>query len=978
MFDRNPQSSLSWRYWTLHQWSEAFFRHFFEFTDEDTPVTRLVITDATWHTVTGDVTGDASASPDEMRRAFLGKFPRSRYELDRHLSSLAIRFPGKKVMQRDLHDFFPYLILTCLVAAEYDAEAGQFPIRLYELLGMQGVGYSPLPFDGLGKVWEELANRLRAECKQGRPWRELVLPDPGIEVRIGYSKRLAFPSRNDQQQLAPLLNSLDRSKWLDEPPIYPVLSIIESRLCNFSTAFREEFRDFKQSVATGQETTTHPLWSVVLGVLRANSQRNQATAPRPALDLLLLMEFDEFDEPILSLLSKVASPWSSITNQPLNFEIAGYDRLLVEDEDPGKPVRRLLNGELHLPDVRSSLLDVVRDGLLIFQRVDGYRVARTRPPEPGPTIVLIRQDLKNAFVNTLGAPAANHPLKLYPNTRWYQFDGLDGQHILSCLANRSIRCLIRIVRSASIGIHEGIRCKEGGYLSRFAALPEFRSEGSQRLRLNHLTAPASAVTLTLNQSETGWRLTDCSETRAGIEGEFEVVAENKSGTRFGARRVRFQRCVLGWDYPALMEPSNWEIEAGLRDAASLVADDRPCWDIGMAWDPEHCVETAVPLPPNEPDRGWCHTGLGDFMEGLAAIGTTRTLGLAEMEFLELLRRFLHIGENDYRLIWDIARAWTEAGLLQRVSDRRWRSVRYLPQIPRLCVSRTEDGTWRGVVLGLMPESLRDRLANTAKILGIVVQWVASASPWLPPGLVLTADNPDKLRNFARAQGLETVTVRPLTDVLASLDQTLHTDDPPGNYSPHAAWDWERSRFQKFTDETPAVDKPSVFWYRRERGDRRDYFVAREESGRILWSYSRVWSLLAGARWLKREIYSYQPGKGLMRHSTGGIHLPIVVGRMAFALSGSAPGPIKEADGNIIYRYPLFDSAQVEWVGTQLLGWVCPNREQPQIPDWLRALMLARSQVEPSLFLSADSKLATISVPVSLVPVYRHLMSFSSK
>jgi hypothetical protein len=96
--------------------------------------------------------------------------------------------------------------------------------------------------------------------------------------------------------------------------------------------------------------------------------------------------------------------------------------------------------------------------------------------------------------------------------------------------------------------------------------------------------------------------------------------------------------------------------------------ERPLWEISAALNPEQCLETTVRLPTRTLDGRWCYSGLGDLVEALAAIGTTRTLGLAEMEFLDFLRCFLHISEKDYRLLWDIARAWTEAGLLQRVSD----------------------------------------------------------------------------------------------------------------------------------------------------------------------------------------------------------------------------------------------------------------------------------------------------------------------
>jgi hypothetical protein len=70
----SPSNPSLWRHWTLRQWSEAFFRHFFEYEEEDTPVTRLVITDATWSAVTGD----ASTLPGQIQQAFLDQFPRTR------------------------------------------------------------------------------------------------------------------------------------------------------------------------------------------------------------------------------------------------------------------------------------------------------------------------------------------------------------------------------------------------------------------------------------------------------------------------------------------------------------------------------------------------------------------------------------------------------------------------------------------------------------------------------------------------------------------------------------------------------------------------------------------------------------------------------------------------------------------------------------------------------------------------------------
>ncbi len=186
----------------MRQWSEALFRHFFEYDDEDTPVTRLVITDAIWSAVTED----ANTLPAQMQQAFLNQFPRTRRELDRHLSSQVL---WRKL---PLHDFFPYLILTCLVAAanEETTEAGQFRLRLADML--ETWDFAPLPLTGLGKVWEAFRTHLDEGRRRGQAWRQLVLPHPGSETCIGYCKRLAFPSRNDQKELVPLLHILDKSQ----------------------------------------------------------------------------------------------------------------------------------------------------------------------------------------------------------------------------------------------------------------------------------------------------------------------------------------------------------------------------------------------------------------------------------------------------------------------------------------------------------------------------------------------------------------------------------------------------------------------------------------------------------------------------------------------------------------------------------------------------------------------------------------------
>jgi|GEM_PF-5381929 len=955
----------SWQSWKLHEWGEAFFDYFFEFSEDDTPVTRLPITDVTWH----EVTKDWNTNPGNIERAFLDTFPKKRKVLERNFWKFTDR--------DDLvpPPSFPYLILTCVVAAasEEESEEGDFRERLRDMLGMGDI--APLPLIGLNKVWEEFARWLDNGRANGQSWRRLVLPeDVGRETIIGYSKRLVFPTRKDRQRLAGLLT---QKNLPDDPPLLSVLSIVKSNLLDFGSTFQRTFSDFDRRVREGTETNAHPFWAAVLEALRTSQCGRNIEAARDRLELLLLMEFDEFDDPVLSLLTKASWHGAGIATRRLDFEVEDYGHLLIDERnhDPQEPVSRLLKGTLLLGSVHSPLLQVVEEGLLIFQKVGEYYSARIKPPEPGFTIVLIKQHLISRFREALGPLAAQHVPSRYGDSQWYWLDRLDGQQILSCLKDResfrNFRCLARTVRPASIGVQGGILCNEGGYLGRFNSLPEFRFEGAQQMRLH---PPAGITTaLELKQCQTGWQVVECLTSRSGLEGEFKIVAETVADARASMRRIRFQRDVLSWNYASPSDPGAWEIEAGLRDVASLSPDDRSLWDIGASWESEQYVEMATPMHTVRLDSTWRRTGLGDLVETLAAIGTTCTSGLAETKLLDWLRRCLRIGDQDRRLVWEIARAWTETGLLQRVSDRRWRAARYFLPVPRLCLSRVRNAGWQGVCTGLLPELVSTRLVAATHAYGVATHWIASVSRWLPPGLVLSADNPEPLTELARSQGLEIVVARPLGDCLASLDQILHTEEPPGNYTLHAVWNWEGGYFQRLQEPSKEPDIPGVYYYRRPSGDRRDYFLVRAESGQRLWSYSRVWSLMAGARFAGHETFAYRSEEGFYRRARGGIYLPIVVGRLAFALTGIAPGPVEQANGDIDYRYPVYNIEIAEVVGVRLLGWLRRNQEKSHVPEWLRALALARSPNEPCLVLPTENGKPPITVPTSLLPLYRQFI-----
>lgn len=95
----------------------------------------------------------------------------------------------------------------------------------------------------------------------------------------------------------------------------------------------------------------------------------------------------------------------------------------------------------------------------------------------------------------------------------------------------------------------------------------------------------------------------------------------------------------------------------------------------------------------------------------------------------------------------------------------------------------------------------------------------------------------------------------------------------------------------------------------------------------------------------------------------------MVGRLAFALTGIAPGPVEQAHSDIDYRYPIDDIETAAVVGVRLLGWPPRNREKLPVPEWLRTLALARSPREPCLVLPTENARRPTMVPTSLLPLY---------
>lgn len=140
--------------------------------------------------------------PTDARQSFLASMPKTQWGVRRLFDGSAVT--GWSADCKIL-PFYAQLHLT-IMAASADEDLyteGNFRHRLSQMLDLPD--RDDVSGAGLPQLWELARDWSERRAARGHKIRRLILPDPGAETIIGYSKRLAFPSFSDQNRLADLL-----------------------------------------------------------------------------------------------------------------------------------------------------------------------------------------------------------------------------------------------------------------------------------------------------------------------------------------------------------------------------------------------------------------------------------------------------------------------------------------------------------------------------------------------------------------------------------------------------------------------------------------------------------------------------------------------------------------------------------------------------------------------------------------------------
>lgn len=551
---------IQWATWNLQAWNERLLAHFFRKRDEnDPPVVVLLVTADELARATGDSRADAEA----VRDSFVSCV---RESIRRYGSLLeaASDYSGWPHAPREdtLPRFVGHLLFSCIAASESSEELGdegKFVARLRDLSQDQ------LPDNSLQmlpRLWENLAAWL--ELNSGR-YRRLNLPDPGGHTRIGYSVKLAFPDRRDQQKLSEILDAAGLAGH--EPPVGRVVSLVANSRTRFRRSFLVAFDEFRRlfEASVGGVSPSlagHRFWAAVRDASLRGRGLDDISDACGALQLLC----EEQDDQLSAFLvaeeeSGGKTPFAFVklpfSLGPWCFGLA-VDRAVDDADGPayGLAVQAVLSGQVRLPRISS----LIEQGVLLFaEAAHGNLELASHDGVPSASTALVRADLVADVVSLFGTSQTRPRSSAYAG--WSELRNLVLRHVpsdeLEATSLRRCWLLHESLAPSSIRLVGGVRADDG-WLGFREVLPRIVAAAATGVVLE-----GEAGREVLKQNSSGeWMLP-----LRDLTGEFSIVA-SLGEERPERQAIRFNATPASERYKRAKDEDAWIVE-GLGGTSTL-------------------------------------------------------------------------------------------------------------------------------------------------------------------------------------------------------------------------------------------------------------------------------------------------------------------------------------------------------------------------------------------------------------------------
>lgn len=495
-----------WRSWNRFDWSNRLLDSYFG-RPQLGPVRSLNVTDPGL----AAAAGQPSDMGEQVREALISSVLRASGADRKDYFDVGLngfRHPTEV-------PYLAHLIVSCVsaVGSGNNDEAGFIDgfLELIDHLTHQG------RLDKLAFLWAELANWLAKRDT----FRSLDLPDPGGWTRIGYSVRLAFPSRADQRALR---RCFERDELVGiNPSTGSVITSVARAKATFSERFWDRFDDFRLLHSAGvsqDELVATPFWTAV-----ELADGGRGTASESAMVWTMLADDTEFDLS-LTLASKERPSDGFLPVKQNELDDREWP-FVVEFKSWSQMVESLAAGTPRAP----LIAEMVRGGVLPFiLNPHGQLVLARRSLLPEVEVLLAEDRVVDDLRRLFPAPKAT-ARRSSTAPGWSVVRGLHltaisvtalaGTSLAGCqlLQEAPVLNQLRIVRGVPV---------EDGYLGHAGFLPAVAVNDAIRVTL----AGPTGHPYDLDLVEGSWILP-----RVDLDGEFEVIAD--LGQREICRTVNF-------------------------------------------------------------------------------------------------------------------------------------------------------------------------------------------------------------------------------------------------------------------------------------------------------------------------------------------------------------------------------------------------------------------------------------------------------
>ncbi|MHB0970846.1 MAG: hypothetical protein ACYC7A_14915 [Thermoanaerobaculia bacterium] len=844
-----------WETWTVFDWAQTFFNHFFAVRDTDEPIHTLSVGTEDIADAVTTYSGDGS----DLLELFTGAMRRRLEERDVSLGVDAAQLWSSWDQSAfGPPPFLGHLVFTCAVASEVadtSTDENDFRHRLTSRLGRQSHA-----LEKIRQLWEVLSEWLSERAHVEGDVRSLVLPDRGHLRIIGYSVKLAFPSRRDKRITAEVLK--DAGLRPDTLEIAEVLSIIQPVVGKgrFTSSFNLAFDEFRLAFSSGRvDVKKYAFW-------RAIKEASRLSVGRSRYSCVLVKENAD-DATSASQIAMMTShsareallPTYAIADA--GFEVEGHDVFVTRKDGTSlTTVDEFIEVAQRLD--APHLVKQLRHGLMVFEFSEmGLFRAESSFPKQGTCDILLSAEKQRSLREFLHAGRIRYTERRARFDGWAEYFDID----VDAFSVRPLPLWLRGVvegrtHDAQLEIIRGIRLASG-YLGRPPFLPTIRCSDDVDLTV----LPTDVIVHKTNFME--W-----SFDARTIDSTVRILA-NRGGEVVGVNQLRFWADI---EAPVFKTPNDawWYAET--------FTPDEPCRSLtafeglfGATPQMIECSEEMASPPSYE---------VADALASALAARFTRRRGIPELEFVELVSKaFADRSSHERNLI---QRSWLECWFVERYSNPRWSNRVYFPVEPLIVTHKTTDAV-HGRLLGLLTRSQRSRLRKRAELAGLACREVASITGTLPSVVEIVADTVDRLEEFGVTEKLKVRHIASGKEILRRVSLFVLQS---GSGLP--------TGYEVFRTDT--ISPPFRIEWRR-RDDSPHVFAVYKHDKLLGWTRSRVHAVFVAT--------AANPSREYPRASAAGIptFLPLPLARFLAATAPTLPSPASES----VYQYPAMPSCLVE-------------------------------------------------------------------